>query len=227
MNRSYALSVLMLRNGHPSKREIKRAFRRRSLCSHPDRGGRSSDFIDLVQARDYLLGSVDETTKRGLSMEEFCNEAALCVARGLRGAQIDKINLTADIEQALDGSIYMFSRENMNLAVPLWLPRSIFHVPGRTLVFNVNLALELGYRLMPTNDIIIRKRISVEELARSTLIDISLGKRVYSMDLASYPLCESQLIRTKIIGLPAVTFNPGDDSTPERRSVFLDLTIAG
>jgi DnaJ domain len=39
---------------HASPSELRRAFRRRSLGAHPDRGGDADAFVDLVRAFDVL-----------------------------------------------------------------------------------------------------------------------------------------------------------------------------
>lgn len=204
---------------------MKSAFRKRSLASHPDRGGKESDFIDLVLARDFLLEAQCNRASDEFHLESFCKEAARCIARGLRERTVDVTNIAVDIKHAMAGSIFIHLYRGRTFAVPLWLRRSTFDVPGGVIVVNVDRTLNFPGTITDNNDLILATSVNITELVRTTAISIALGGRTHIIEIGDCPLLEDQRIVTGIVGLPAVSCSLLDDEIRCRRQVFLDLKI--
>ena len=62
MTRSEAMKELGITNPNFSDKDLKSAYRRRSLQTHPDKGGNKDEFIRVAEAFDILSGAGDGST---------------------------------------------------------------------------------------------------------------------------------------------------------------------
>jgi len=65
MTKREALKELRLNHQSPSEQEIKKAYRKRSLETHPDKGGSKEEFIRVAEAYQILTGQAQESSSSG------------------------------------------------------------------------------------------------------------------------------------------------------------------
>lgn len=72
MNYNQAIKILNLKSG-TDKQELKQAFRKHALASHPDKGGNETLFIEIKEAYDFLCEYEDEEYEYEYNYEMKCN----------------------------------------------------------------------------------------------------------------------------------------------------------
>jgi len=218
-----ACSLLGVGPGPHNGDRIRRAYYKKCLEHHPDRGGQSRNFIKITRARDCLLsrGSCEsqpfDTVKFGLQALSF-------VLRGINSALNSYIVITVPLASALSSLIAPVHFEGVTYYVPLWHHQLEFKRKRGSLIVQVKLELPTHVTIADDRSIIIERSISLGELCDSDVFLVECAGLVANVRNEQVFVQPHQRIDLGPIGLPL----PGDGdilAIDERARVYLDLSI--
>ena len=219
-----ACSLLDIGRGPHSASDIRKAFYKKCLTHHPDRGGLHRDFILITAARDLLL-STRPTKQNASSASAMGLQALSYILKGIRSSAHRTVVISAPLSFALDCLVSPLPFEGVTYYVPLWHRQMEFKRKRESLIVRVELELPDGVTVNDDNTITLERRTSLAELCDGESFSVSCAGLEGTIRNDHVLVQKYQRLDLGAIGLPLI--NDIDIlATNERANVYIDLYIA-
>jgi hypothetical protein len=227
MDDSEARSLLGVGPGPHKANRIRKAYYKKCLEHHPDRGGQSRNFIKITMARDCLLSrdSCNRCESQPFDTAKFGMQALSFVLRGINFNLNSHIVIRVPLASALRSLIAPVRFEGATYYVPLWHHQLEFKRKRGSLIVHVRLELPARVTIADDRSIIIERSISLGELCESEVFLVECAGIVANVRNEQVFVQPHQRIDLGSIGLPLL----GDEDVltiGERARVYLDLSIS-
>ena len=224
MDDSEARSLLGVGPGPHNGTRIRKAYYKKCLEHHPDRGGQSRNFIKITMARDHLL-SRDRCESQPFDTVKFGMQALSFVLRGINSNLNSHIVIRVPLAYALGALIAPVQFEGATYYVPLWHHQLEFKRKRGSLIVHVKLEPPTCVTIANDRSIIIERSLSLGELCDSEFFLVECAGIVANVRNENVFVQPQQRIDLGSIGLPLLV---EEDilTISERARVYLDLSIS-
>ena len=218
-----ACSLLGVGKGPHSATEIRKAFYKKCLTHHPDRGGLPRDFILITTARDLLL-SAGGPKSGASSVSAMGLQALSYILKGIRSTAYRTVVIKAPLSFALECLVSPLLVEGVTYHVPLWHRQMEFKGRRESLIVRVELELPDGMTVNDDNTITLEKRTSLAELCDGESFSVGCAGLEATVRNDHVLVQKYQRLDLGPIGLPLI--NDEDIlATKDRAHVYIELYI--
>jgi hypothetical protein len=216
-----ACKTLSITASDLSERKIIRSYKTKCLQVHPDRGGKSSDFVKVRDARNcllnYLRSHSDDIGVIGQVMSSLF--------KSIVKTNIVYRKLIATVDQALNADLFPFKFNHRLYLVPVWERQNVYYMKGSILIVDVKIETLQNLFIDSKNDVFLSLEISLNELIKLEQLECVIGSTSHIVPLERIAFQERQTILLSTNGLPMIGHSWLEHDLLKRASIFLHLHI--